>query len=322
MARSPLVNEFLEAKAKGGKYAGQKARPRTIETYQSMLERIEEWTDKPIHEVTDEDADKAIQRVTDEKLSASFRNLMLSAGRGFFDWAIKSGKDVQIERNPFSDIRMEKRTSKRNPKAITQQQFDRLIKTIEQIDTENVENALASGPQGANAPWVKDEGRVFKKTLPVKLMYYGGLRITEAVSMRKDHVQDDGVIIEGKGGKERWVPLPKWLIQELKDYIEEYSDPDEPYIFTPMRTKRYKEGQFLHPTRVHQPFHEAVKRARLPEWVTPHALRHSFAKRALDRTGRIDIVQDLLGHENLETTRIYLQNDREEIKHEAEKIWA
>lgn len=321
MEHSPLIEEFLTAKASGAKYAGSPGRPRTIETYRSQLRRIEEWTGKPIHELTEDDADVALKRVDEEKLSSSFRNLMLTAARGFFDWAIKSGKDVAVTENPFKEIRMAKRKSKRQPKTITQSQFDAIIRTMEQIDTENVNNALQSSTQGANIPWVNDESRLPKKILPVKLMYYGGLRITEAVSLKKQHVTDNGIWVVGKGDKERFVPLPPALMKELATYIVEHSDPDEEYVFTPMRTARYKEGSHLHPTRIHQPFHEAVERLKLPEWVTPHTLRHTFAKRALEKTKRLDIVQDLLGHENLETTRIYINNDRDEIEQLAGSIW-
>src|SRR5690606_4878668 len=104
----------------------------------------------------------------------------------------------------------------------------------------NVAHALAMGPKLANMPWVRDEGRLPKKLLPVHLMYYGGLRISEAVSLKIDDVMDDGIIVEGKGSKQRFVPLPQWLIRELKDYIHEHSE-DDTYVFTPMQREGTRE---------------------------------------------------------------------------------
>jgi site-specific recombinase XerD len=57
---------------------------------------------------------------------------------------------------------------------------------------------------------------------------------------------------------------------------------------------------------VHEPFNEAVKRAGLQDWITPHTLRHSYGFRAMERTGRVDIVQQLLELDNIESARVYL----------------
>src|SRR5690606_24679571 len=116
---------------------------------------------------------------------------------------------LKTNHNPFAGIRMSKRVARdKTPKHITKAQFDALIRAMEQIDREQEENARAAGPQVANVPWVNDRSRLPKKVLPVKLMFYGGLRINEAVSLKIENIREDGIIVDGKGAKTRFVPLP------------------------------------------------------------------------------------------------------------------
>lgn len=322
MEHSELMEEFLTAKLNGIQFAGPPASERTIKTYRNQLKRLERYTGKKLEDIERADVEKAMIRAQEEGLSPSYRNLLLSAGRGFYDWALGEGKPIKAQHNPFAGIRMSKRVKSKTPKHITKAQFNAIIRAMEQIDREQEENARAAGPQTANVPWVNDPARLAKKMLPVKLMFYGGLRINEAVSLKIENIleEENAIYVEGKGDKSRIVPLPKWLIRELAEYVAEHSD-DDTYVFTPLRTSRYKEGTHLAPSRIHAPFHEAVKRAGLPDWVTPHTLRHSYAKMALERTGRLDWVQDLLGHEHIETTRIYARTDEADIKKAAAMIW-
>lgn len=320
VASSQLLEEFLAAKSQGAKYVGEQASPRTISTYRNQLVRLEDYAGKPLHELSVDDIEAAIEASHKQGLSPSYRNLMLSAGRGFFDWAIRSEKPVACQFNPFSHIRMNKRVAKEEARGITQEQFEAIIRAIEEIDTEKVRNAKLTGPKAYNLPWVQENGRLPKKVLPVKLMYYGGLRINEAVSLKIANIDACGIVVEGGRGNERYIPLPRRLMSELNEYVRTFSE-DSVYVFTPIKTARYKKGTHLHQTRVHEPFNEAVKRAGLPEWITPHALRDSFGFQAMKRTQRLEVAQMLLGFESPERALIYQLEEISDPYLESKSVW-
>lgn len=317
---SPLLEEYLAAKAQGYQYAGEQASPRTVATYRNQLVRLEDYARKPLHELTPDDVEAAFETSLAQGLSPSYRNLMLSAGRGFFDWAIRSDKPIACQFNPFTSIRMSKRVIKEEARGITKAQFEAIIRAIEEIDAENVHNAKLTGPKAYNLPWVQEKGRLPKKVLPVKLMYYGGLRINEAVSLKIENIDAHGIVVEGGRGNERYVPLPRRLMSELHEYVRRYSE-DSVYVFTPIKTARYKKGTHLNHTRVHEPFNEAVKRAALPDWITPHSLRDSYGFQAMQRTQRLEVVQTLLGFENVERALIYQVDELSDPHLETKSVW-
>jgi integrase len=180
--------------------------------------------------------EQAIQKAEEESLSASYRNLMFTAGRGFFDWAQRTGKPLTSTIHPFTGVRTNRRSPEESVLGISRAEFDSIIKTVETIDAENWRGAIAGGPKTANLPWVNDDSRLPKKTLPVKLMFFGGLRISEAVSLKVKNVQEHGITVEG-ARRERFVPLPRWLMRGLTVYIRRFTD-DTVYVFTPIKTSR------------------------------------------------------------------------------------
>lgn len=302
-----MIEEFLRAKELGLRFAGAQGTPATLKAYGTSLRRAERLLHKPLAEFTEEDADRLLTVMHERELGQETINLNISALRSFFTWAIKSGRPVALRENAFLDLKTTHKGARKAPKYITEAQFLRVIEAIEQRAHAEEANARASATQGDNIPWVNDEGRVAKKTLPLKLMFYGGLRISEAVSIETDRITENGVIVTGKGDKERFVPLPDWLLAELSDYAAEFGG--ERYVFVPLISEKRRatldEEPHLNTQAIHTVFRQGVQDANMPAWVTPHKLRHSFATQALSRTGRLDFVQKVLGHENPATTQIY-----------------
>ena len=137
--------------------------------------------------------------------------------------------------------------------------------------------------------------------LLVALMYACGLRISEAAALRVQDVDlEQGKLrVVGKGNKERSLYLKPRLVQELRRYIDEKAP--EGYLFP---------GRFdshLTDRAIHMRFKRYVRRAGLPEDVSPHALRHSIAVHYLMEGAPLPFVQNLLGHASLATTGIYTQ---------------
>lgn len=143
------------------------------------------------------------------------------------------------------------------------------------------------------------------------LLYSCGLRISEAISLTKNHLKNpDYLVIMGKGGKERIVP---W-ISEVRDLLLHYSDSfacsldDDAPIFRGVR------GGALHRTE----FAKELQKLRnmignLPSHFTCHSLRHSFATHLLENSADLRTIQELLGHANLSTTEKYTKITRKHL---------
>ncbi len=136
-----------------------------------------------------------------------------------------------------------------------------------------------------------------------------GLRISEVLHLRIEHLDFEGRTLEvheGKGGKDRNLPLSEKLIEPLKDWIR---DRREGFLFISERT-----GRTLTPRAVQRSIKKAATRAQIARNVTPHKLRHTFATRLLNRGANLREVQDLMGHANLGTTEIYLHTETERLR--------
>ena len=145
------------------------------------------------------------------------------------------------------------------------------------------------------------------------LLYGSGLRISEALGlMRRDMPlpgRGDQILVHGKGGKTRMVPVLASVIAGIDAYARAC-----PYDLEPTGALfRGAKGGPLSPRVVQL----AVERMRgalgLPDSATPHALRHSFATHLLGRGGDLRSIQELLGHASLSTTQIYAAVDTQTL---------
>ena len=177
--------------------------------------------------------------------------------------------------------------------------------------------------------------------LCVELMYGSGLRVSECVRLRVKDVDLDRrelVVREGKGAKDRRVPLAASCVRRLGEQIERerrrsYADVRAgvgttllteallrkfpgadrdwrwQYVFAAARTFRDAGGQLrrhhLHETVVQRAFRAAVDAAGISKRATCHSLRHSFATHLLESGADIRTVQELMGHADVRTTMIY-----------------
>lgn len=134
------------------------------------------------------------------------------------------------------------------------------------------------------------------------LIYSGGLRISEALNLRgADYFQQENLVIRGKGQKERIVPLVPLARKRINLYLQHcpYSIGLQDWLFVGVRGGKYSATLL----------EKLVRRLRtglnLPEYVTPHALRHSFATHLLANEVDLRTIQLLLGHQSLSTTQRY-----------------
>jgi integrase/recombinase XerC len=145
------------------------------------------------------------------------------------------------------------------------------------------------------------------------LLYGSGLRISEALTLRRADVPAPGagdvIVITGKGNKTRMVPVLRQVLDLIAAYVVAcpYDLPAGKPLFVGAR------GGPLSP-RIVQLVMERLRGAlSLPDTATPHALRHSFATHLLARGGDLRAIQELLGHASLSTTQIYTGVDTERL---------
>lgn len=134
------------------------------------------------------------------------------------------------------------------------------------------------------------------------LIYASGLRISEALSITKYHLQNlDFIKIIGKGNKERvvpWLQIARQLIEQYLRYLPYEIEENSP-IF------RGAQGKKLQPPVFNRDLIRLRRFYGLPEHLTAHAFRHSFATHLLENGADLRAIQELLGHQSLSTTQRY-----------------
>ena len=157
-------------------------------------------------------------------------------------------------------------------------------------------------------PWV-----LARDATVLALLYGSGLRISEALGLRRQEVPapgaGDSIVVTGKGAKQRMVPVLPQVLAVIAGYVAlcPFSLPPAGPLFVGVK------GGALGP-RILQLVMERLRGAlALPDTATPHALRHSFATHLLARGGDLRSIQELLGHASLSTTQVYTAVDTERL---------
>ena len=155
----------------------------------------------------------------------------------------------------------------------------------------------------------------------IEVLFSCGLRVSELCQLTfPDLFLDEGYLrIQGKGSKQRLVPLSESAIAEVTRYLR---DPDrttpkrgqEEYIFLSRR------GQAISRITVFVMVREAAEMAGVEKTISPHTFRHSFATALLEGGANLQAIQLLLGHEDVATTEIYTHIDRTKLREQVERF--
>ncbi|MCP4923846.1 MAG: site-specific tyrosine recombinase XerD [bacterium] len=285
------VEAFCEALV-----AEKGASANTVEAYQRDILKFEHFLQANYQRISliEADADHLRSYLKDLKegdIAPSTQGRALSALRHFYRFLRIEG---DINEDPTLGVERPK-TRRPLPKVLSGEHVDHLL---------NVAQGM-KGPQGAR----------FMALL--ELLYATGVRVSELVSLplsaAREALNTGLLLVKGKGGKERLIPVATPALEALKDYLphrEQFGDESSPWTFP----SRGRQG-YLTRHRFSQLLKDLAVAAHLdPKKLSPHVLRHAFATHLLEGGANLLAVQKMLGHADVATTEIYTHVQGEHLK--------
>lgn len=237
----------------------------TVFNYQRDITELFEYLNKDVNEIKKQDIDKFIVHLNKKGNSVSSRSRKISSIKSFFNYL----KDNEIiNDNPAEKIKKPK-LPKKQPKYLTLDEAKKLLNVI----------------------FNKRDKAI------VTLLLNTGLRLSELVNIDVADIKGDTLKLNGKGGKEREIPLTPSCIDAINQYLE--IRPNYKPLFLSNR------GNRINKRTVQKLVKKYIKKAKLNEEYSVHTLRHTCATLLLESDVDIRTIQEILGHERISTTEIY-----------------
>ncbi len=265
----------------------------TIENYSLDVEKLAGWLEtnemntSPLS-ISEEEVQQFIYHLA-KKVNARSQARMISGLRGFFNYLVF--EDYR-KTNPLELIDSPK-IGRKLPDTLSTSEIDKLIGAID-----------LSKPEG-------ERNRAILETL-----YSCGLRVSELVDLRlSDLFFKEGFIkVTGKGSKSRFVPIAdttQKYIELYKDHIRIHQDIQKGHEDTLFLNRR---GKKLTRAMIFTIIRQLAAAIGLQKKISPHTFRHSFATHLLENGADLRAIQQMLGHESITTTEIYVHLDRSHLR--------
>jgi len=254
-----------------------------------------------------------------EKISLSdLKKMDIRAFRNFFSLRAKSGLQKASIAREESAVRnffkwMDDNNIMQNT-AIFQISTPKLPKVLPRsLDVNTMFEVLDEAMKECKEPWIG-----IRDWAVFTLLYGCGLRISEALSLNVNDIDNTEFIrIHGKGNKERYVPLLPIVLERIENYKKNC-----PYVLKSGEALFLgAKGERLKARIIQRKLQKIRLKLNLPDNITPHALRHSFATHLLAKGTDLRSIQELLGHTSLSSTQRYTDVDLEKIKKEYKKAF-
>lgn len=258
--------------------------PHTLKNYQRDLEQLHRFCEQQAVEDWSGLSENHIRQYVSQRhrqgLSGKSLQRELSAFRTFFRFLLTEGL---IQFNPAAEVQAPK-AKRKLPNTLDVDKVKRLVEI-----------------QGDDPLTVRDRAIL-------ELFYSSGLRLSELLNLDLTDVdQQEGLVqVTGKGNKTRRIPIGRYAVQALKQWMQvrlEMVKDDETAVFVNQR------GQRLAARTVQKRLKDWALKQGIDVRVYPHLLRHSFASHVLESSQDLRAVQELLGHADISTTQIYTHLD-------------
>jgi len=261
---------------------------RTLDNYKYTLEMFAQKVNKSISKITTDDIRGYITYLSEERhLRETSLQTHISTLRAFFGWLYVEEK---IKKNPMLKIRSLKLDKKNARQALSLEELERL----------------------------RDACKGYREKALVEFLVSTGCRLSEVAQLKVDdlNLNERGVVVTGKGDKDRLVYFSVRARLMLQEYIKERKGGEG--LFVSSKTPYLP----LKQRAIERIVHAISERAGLASRVHPHLLRHTFATLALNSGMDVTVIQRLLGHENISTTQIYAAMNEDTVKHQYNKYVA
>lgn len=232
-----------------------------------------------------------LSQLRDENDAWTTVSRKISSLRSFYDFL---ERNRLVNRNPFADVKVKNRS-----------------RTLPRFFYEKEMNALFQAADGTGRPLD------YRNRAVLELLYATGMRVSECASLHLSQIDESVrmILIEGKVGKQRYVPFGHYALTALHNYyhqcrnvlMQKYHQ-NHDFVFINAH------GKPITSAGIEYLLNQVMKRSTLTGNIHPHMLRHTFATHLLDNGADIRSVQELLGHASLSTTQIYTHVTRAKIQ--------
>lgn len=265
--------------------------PASVVAYEQDLAKLQDWcrtNQLDIVRLCFDDLNRFIYERFSIQSNTRSQSRILSGIRSFYRFLLYHN---YIDQDPSELIEMP-RKEQHLPEVLTVDEINRMIAAID-----------LSVPEGT------------RNRAIIEMLYGSGLRVSELVSLRLSQMyrQEGYMVIDGKGSKQRLVPISpeaeKWFAYWMEDRSRWDVKPEAVDIAFLNRW-----GRPLTRVMIFTIVKRLVELAGIHKTVSPHTLRHSFATHMLQNGADLRIIQQLLGHENITTTEIYTHVDVSDLR--------
>ena len=265
----------------------------TIEAYLTDIQKLSDFAqmrDCSLQEIQFSDLQEFLAELHDNGISSRSVARKVSAIKSFFRFLVLDGfrEDDPAELLEIPKIGL------KLPIVLSIEEVDNILNVIDVSTSEGTRNYAI-----------------------IETLYSCGLRVSELCGLRFSNLYfDEGFIrVEGKGGKQRLVPISDVAVQKIKNYLTyrnkiSVKKSSEDIVFLSSR------GTAISRITVFHYIKKYAEMAGIQKNISPHIFRHSFATHLLERGANIRVIQEMLGHEKITTTEIYTHIDRNFLRRE------
>ena len=280
-----LIDKYIDYLSYQKRYSAH-----TVRSYRTDLEQFIRFIKFREHSMSWTDIEDIhirdwIMSLMDEGLSARTVNRKLSSIKSFFRYLRREGVAANIAERVRGP-----RTGKPLPVFVRENEINLLLDDYD----------------------FGEDFTGFRNRMIIETLYETGMRRAEMAALTDGDVRlEDHVIrVTGKRNKQRQIPIPKELEEDLRYYMEEKRKqfPDAEYLFLTVK------GLPVYPKLIYRIVHKYLGLVTTLSKRSPHVLRHTFATHLLNRGADLNAIKEMLGHANLSATQVYTHSTFEKLK--------
>ncbi len=265
----------------------------SIEAYLTDLQKLIDFAESKnltMETMRASDLEEFLAGLYDQGLSARSTARVISGIKSFFGFMVLN---KYREDNP-SELLESPKIGLKLPVVLSVEEIDSLLSVIDVSTAEGTRNYAI-----------------------IEVLYSCGLRVSELTRLRftELYLEEGFIRVEGKGSKQRLVPISDTAIQKIRNWLPYRSEINirkghEEFVFVSSRGTAISRITVFHYVK------QYAQAAGIQKEISPHVFRHSFATHLLERGANIRVIQEMLGHEKITTTEIYTHIDRHFLRQE------